>query len=124
MRIRLEESSPASFADQIVAQVRLGVARGEVVRGERLPSARELAGSLGVNMHTVLRAYDALREAGVIDLRRGRGAVVVGGDVPAVRSLLEATASLVSEAAAAGVSPSELSSIIKGMGGGGMKGTV
>jgi GntR family transcriptional regulator len=115
MLIRLEEASPATFAEQIASQVRLGVARGDVVRGERLPAARELAASLGVNMHTVLRAYDALREAGVIDLRRGRGAVVVGGDVPAVRSLLESAAALVAEAGAAGISPAELSSLIRGM---------
>ncbi|HEY0249598.1 MAG TPA: GntR family transcriptional regulator [Gryllotalpicola sp.] len=115
MLIRLTEASPASFAEQIVAQVRLGVARGEVRRGERLPAARELAASLGVNMHTVLRAYDALREAGVIDLRRGRGAVVVGGDVPAVASLVESAAELVSRATALGISPGELSTLIRGM---------
>jgi GntR family transcriptional regulator len=115
MLIRLEASSPASFAEQIAAQVRLGVARGEISRGERLPSARELAASLGVNMHTVLRAYDALRDAGVIDLRRGRGAVVVGGDRPALSSLMEQTAALVTRAKALGVSPAELSSVIRGM---------
>ncbi|KRC51054.1 GntR family transcriptional regulator [Leifsonia sp. Root227] len=115
MLIRLEAESAASFAEQIVAQVRLGVARGEIRVGERLPSARELAGSLGVNMHTVLRAYDDLREAGVIDLRRGRGAVVVAGDTASVRSLIEAAASLVSEAARAGISSNELSVIIRGI---------
>ncbi len=115
MLVHLEEGSPASFAEQIAAQLRMAVARGELVRGERLPSARELAVSLGVNMHTVLRAYDTLREAGVIDLRRGRGAVVIGGDVPAVRSLLESAAALVTNAGALGISPIELSALIKGM---------
>lgn len=113
MLIRLEAESAASFAEQIVAQVRLGVAGGEIRVGERLPSARELAGSLGVNMHTVLRAYDTLREAGVIDLRRGRGAVVVAGDTASVRTVFEAAASLVAEAAKAGISSTELSVIIK-----------
>ncbi|MFC4241829.1 GntR family transcriptional regulator [Gryllotalpicola reticulitermitis] len=115
MLIRLSEASPATFAEQIAAQVRMGVARGEITRGERLPAARELAASLGVNMHTVLRAYDALREAGVIDLRRGRGAVVVDGNLPEVRSVLESAAALVSEAASAGLSSAELSSLIRGM---------
>ena len=115
MLIRLEATSPASFAEQIVTQVRLGVARGEIARGERLPSARDLAVSLGVNMHTVLRAYDALRDAGVIDLRRGRGAVIVGGDKPAITSLLESAATLVSEAKHLGIDPGELSSLIKAM---------
>ncbi|WP_223690614.1 GntR family transcriptional regulator [Leifsonia poae] len=115
MLIRLEAESSASFAEQIVAQVRLGVARGEIQLGERLPSARELAGSLGVNMHTVLRAYDDLREAGVIDLRRGRGAVVVAGDAPTVRTVFESAASLVAEATRAGISSRELSVIIRGL---------
>jgi GntR family transcriptional regulator len=116
MLIRLSEASDASFAEQIAAQIRLGVARGEVVRGEKLPSARDLAGSLGVNMHTVLRAYDSLREAGVIDLRRGRGAVVVGGDAPAVRTLLDSVADLVSDARRLGISASDLSILVRGMG--------
>ena len=115
MLIHLVEASPATFAEQISAQIRLAVARGDVLRGERLPSAKELAAALGINMHTVLRAYDSLRESGIIDLRRGRGAVVVGGDVPAVRSLFEALGELVSDAGRLGINPAELSALVKGM---------
>ena len=49
---------------------------GNVGPGDKLPSARDLASSLGINMHTVLRAYTTLRDEGAIELRRGRGAVV------------------------------------------------
>ncbi|HEX7738164.1 MAG TPA: GntR family transcriptional regulator, partial [Marmoricola sp.] len=52
---------------------------GELGPGDRLPSARPLADSLDVNMHTVLRAYGALRDEGLIELRRGRGAQVRAG---------------------------------------------
>ena len=44
--------------------------------GDRLPAARDVAASLEINVHTVLRAYQLLREEGLVDLRRGRGAVV------------------------------------------------
>lgn len=115
MLIRVSETSPATLAEQIAAQIRLGIAHGEILRGERLPAARDLAASLGVNMHTVLRAYDALREAGVIDLRRGRGAVVVGGDRPEMRQLLTSASALVSDAGRLGVSPVELSALITGL---------
>lgn len=115
MLIRLSQGSPATFAEQIAAQVRLGIAQGEIGRGERLPAARELAASLGINMHTVLRAYDALREAGVIDLRRGRGAVVVGGDLPAIRTLLQTASTLVTDAGKLGITPGELSTLITGL---------
>ena len=63
---------------QLVAAIRGAIVRGDVTPGERLPAARDLADSLGVNMHTVLKAYGVLRDEGVIELRRGRGAVVVG----------------------------------------------
>ncbi|MFC4244332.1 GntR family transcriptional regulator [Gryllotalpicola reticulitermitis] len=115
MLIRLNDASPATFTEQIVAQVRLGVANGEISRGERLPAARELAASLGVNMHTVLRAYDALRAAGVIDLRRGRGAMVVGGDRPEIGRLFQSVSALVVDARNLGISAVELSSLVKGL---------
>ena len=115
MLIRLNEGSAASLAEQIASQIRLGVARGEIAVGEKLPSARELADSLNVNMHTVLRAYDALREASVVELSRGRGATVIGGNGPSVNSVLESVSAMVADAAAAGISARELSWLIKGM---------
>ena len=68
-----------------------------------------------MNMHTVLRAYDALRAAQVIDLRRGRGAVVIGGDVAEVRSVLDSVSALVAQAGRAGIGTAELSALVRGM---------
>ncbi|WP_109473044.1 GntR family transcriptional regulator [Ornithinimicrobium cavernae] len=77
MLIRIDPRGSEPIYQQIVRELRRAIASGEVAAGERLPAARELARSLDVNMHTVLRAYTELRDAEVIDLRRGRGAVVL-----------------------------------------------
>ena|SRR5690554_1336719 len=77
MHVRIDTAAAEPIYSQIVRAIRLAMARGELTRGDRLPAARELAASLDVNMHTVLRAYSELRDSGDIELRRGRGAVVL-----------------------------------------------
>lgn len=72
----VDPTDPTPLFTQLVNSVRRAIATGELSVGDRLPAARELARSLAINMHTVLRAYQDLREAGLVELRRGRGAVV------------------------------------------------
>ena len=83
MLIRVDPRASEPIYVQIEREVRRAIAVGRVRAGDRLPAARDLAKSLDVNMHTVLRAYTELRDAGVIDLRRGRGALVLPQLAPA-----------------------------------------
>lgn len=76
MLIRIDPSSPVPLGDQVAASVRGAVADGHATAGDRLPPAREVAATLGINLHTVLRGYQQLRDDGLVDLRRGRGAVL------------------------------------------------
>jgi GntR family transcriptional regulator len=74
--IRVDPARNVPLADQIAASVRRGIADGSVTAGERLPGARDLSTSLQVSIHTVLAGYQQLRDEGLIELRRGRGATV------------------------------------------------
>lgn len=90
---------------QLAGQVRVAVVGGELTPGTRLPSARELAASLDINLHTVLHAYQDLRDEGLIELRRGRGAVVASRPEQDFTPVQAAVDALVAAAAEADLSP-------------------
>lgn len=77
MRISIDPALPAPLFEQLASAVRAAIIDGRVIGGERLPAARRLAATLGINVHTVLRGYRLLRDEGLIELHPGRGAVVV-----------------------------------------------
>jgi len=109
--IRIDASSDISIFEQVAAAIRTDMAAGRVRPDDKLPSAREVAASLGVNLHTVLRAYQDLRDEGLLELRRGRGAVVA-----ATRDRTELQAainSLVRTARSLGVPPATTISLVK-----------
>jgi DNA-binding transcriptional regulator YhcF (GntR family) len=76
MLISIDESDPRPIYAQLVSQIKEQVVSGALNPGQELPSVRELAVSLGINLHTVHRAYQRLRDEGVIQLRLGRRARV------------------------------------------------
>jgi GntR family transcriptional regulator len=61
---------------QIMDQIRQKVASGELIRGDQLPTVRQLAADLRVNWNTVARAYRLLDEAGLISTQQGRGTYI------------------------------------------------
>ncbi|MCX6096108.1 MAG: GntR family transcriptional regulator [Candidatus Bipolaricaulota bacterium] len=70
------DMSAGPIFQQIAQNVRRSLARGDLVPGEKLPSARELAQHLGVNPNTVVHAYGKLEAEEVIETRRGLGTFV------------------------------------------------
>ena len=111
MLIRIDPGDPRPLYEQIELQVRAAIGDGLLVPGEKLPPARELAEDIGVNVHTVLRAYGSLRDAGLIELRPRRGAVVSAASPP--RQQLAAMArGLVDQAREYGLSPAEIVDLI------------
>jgi len=81
MLISLDEKNSQPIYQQITSQIREQVSREILKSGDELPSVRELSDSLGINMHTVRRAYLMLRDQGIINLRLGRRAKIASGKI-------------------------------------------
>ncbi|MCY2953370.1 MAG: GntR family transcriptional regulator [Planctomycetota bacterium] len=76
MFLSINEHDPAPIYLQIVSQVKDQIAAGVLRPGDDLPGVRELADTLNINLHTVHRAYQKLRDDGLIHLRLGRRAKI------------------------------------------------
>jgi GntR family transcriptional regulator len=109
---RIDPGSAVPIFEQLATQVRLAVVAGEVVSGQRLPAARGLAESLEINVHTVLHAYQLLRDEGLIELRRGRGATVTAQAAEHYEALLDALATVRQEADALGLPMSAVAAML------------
>lgn len=76
MVIQIDFGSEEAFYVQLCNQIIYGIANAELRQGDTLPSVRELAEDIGINMHTVNKAYAILRQEGYLRLDRRHGAVV------------------------------------------------
>lgn len=112
MLIRIDVDSARPLYEQVAASVRADIVAGRLVPGDRLPPAREVAETLEINLHTVLHAYQQLRDEGFVDLRRGRGAVVAASVGP-LAELTDDLRALVVRAASLGLSPATLAALVK-----------
>ena len=76
MYIEIDFSSDEALYIQLRNQIILGIATNRFHEGDVLPSVRQLADTIGINMHTVNKAYAMLRQEGYLKLDRRKGAVI------------------------------------------------
>lgn len=76
MYLEIDFSSDEAIYQQLCNQIILGIATDQFVDGEVLPSVRQLADDIGINMHTVNKAYSVLKQEGFVKVDRRKGAVI------------------------------------------------
>ncbi|HJA12758.1 MAG TPA: GntR family transcriptional regulator [Candidatus Mediterraneibacter merdipullorum] len=76
MVIEVDFNSDEAIYIQLCNQIIMGIATSVIREGDSLPSVRQLAETIGVNMHTVNKAYSVLKREGYISLDKRRGAVI------------------------------------------------
>lgn len=76
MLVRIDFGSEEALYMQLYNQIILKIAAADLRQGDVLPSVRDMAEEIGINMHTVNKAYAILRQEGYLTLDRRRGAVV------------------------------------------------
>lgn len=76
MLVSIDSKSGVPFYRQIIEQVKFAIARGDIKPGDRLPTVRQLAVDLSINLNTVIRAYRELEIEGAIETQQGSGTFV------------------------------------------------
>ena len=88
MYVEIDFNSDEAIYIQLRNQIIIGIATEEIKEGDTLPSVRQLAELIGINMHTVNKAYAVLRQEGFVKLDRRKGAVIAL-DVDKLQALKE-----------------------------------
>lgn len=76
MLIQINFESEIPIYMQLRKQLIIGIAKGELTPGETLPSVRQLAEDIGINLHTVNKTYNILKTEGYLTIDRRKGALV------------------------------------------------
>lgn len=88
MYIEIDFNSDEALYMQLRNQIILGIAASHFHEGQSLPSVRQLADEIGINMHTVNKAYSVLRQEGFLKVDRRHGAVIAL-DIDKIRAKTE-----------------------------------
>ncbi len=116
--IKIDLQSELPIYTQLKNQIIEGIASGQLKMGEDLPSVRNLASDIGVNMHTVNKAYNLLKQDGYIQIHRQKGVVVNPDGMPEVsedyiKQLQQDIRPLVAEVICRGMSEEEFLKLCK-----------
>jgi GntR family transcriptional regulator len=110
---RLNAASGVPFYRQIIDQVLLAVADGRLPAGAQLPTVRQLAVDLAINLNTVAKAYKEMEIRGIVETHQGTGTFVSArrSEQPSRerrKALQELVDHFISSATARGFSTSEV----------------
>ncbi len=93
MIIEIDFNSDEAIYLQLRNQIIYGIATSQYREGDVLPSVRALAETVGINMHTVNKAYSVLRQDGFVKVDRRKGAVIAV-DIDRLRAMAETESDL------------------------------
>lgn len=115
LKIEFDKAQPIYL--QIIDKIKKALARGSLNPGDKLPSQRELALTLGVNPNTIQRVYREMEQMGLTETLRGQGTYIKQGDdlVKMVRSEMVNTVAenFINEMLALGCSKEEIMTLVK-----------
>ena len=80
MQIRIDNASGRAVYQQIIDQIKRDIALGRLIKDEKLPTVRQLAGQLTINPNTIAKAYRQLEQEGIVVTKPGAGAFVASLD--------------------------------------------
>lgn len=114
MIVEIDFNSDEAIYVQLRNQIVIGIATSEICEGESLPSVRELADHIGINMHTVNKAYSILKQEGYLSLDRRRGAIIAidPQKIDAKRAMMEQMRVILAEGACKDISCEEVHEMV------------
>lgn len=114
MIVKIDFNSDEALYMQLRNQIIIGIATDTIKEGDALPSVRSLADTIGINMHTVNKAYTVLKQEGFVKLDRRRGAVIaVDFDkMRAIEELMSELQVILAKAACKNISRAEVHELV------------
>lgn len=114
MIIQIDFNSSEAIYMQLCNQIIMEIATSKLQEGDPLPSVRQMADTIGINMHTVNKAYAVLKQEGFIQLDRRRGAVVAidVNRIKAMEGLKEQLLVLLAQSRCKGITREEVHTLV------------